>query len=283
MSTSIATALDGRHVRDVVRGSVVTAHAQTTVAALAALMVVYRIHGVLLTDREQAQWVSDLDVLGAVVDGLTDWRFRDRFGVPTLTSETSLREAARVLARAEATHALVREDGNVTGVVSALDVCAAVAGSAVRGGAPPCSTTLSLEERHLARVSAQRVMHDGVVSADPRTPLADLAQTMSRVPIHSVVVEGLRRGSGGEHLVWGVATDVDIVRALAAGFDDATAADIAGTEPLCVESSDSLDDIAHRLCEHAVSHIIVTDATGRPCGVISTLDVLRVVAGGSGI
>jgi CBS domain-containing protein len=283
MTTSIADTLDERRVCDVVRGSVVVAPAPTTVPALAALMVVHRIHGVVVAGDDDAQWVSDHDVLAAALAGVRDWRRADLPGVPTLTAQASLRAAAKALVKAGTSHAFVGRRADPTGVVSALDICAAAGGVTMRGVSPPASTTLSFEERRLDRVPARRVMHPGVVSAAPSTPLSALARTMADGPTHSVVVDGLRRDAGGEHLVWGVVTDLDIVRALAAGLDDAVASDIAGTEPLCVDADDRVDDVARRLREHDISHVIVTDAARRPCGVISTLDVLRVVAGGSGI
>jgi CBS domain-containing protein len=283
MTSSTASTLDERQVRDVVRGPVVVARAPTTVPGLAALMVLNRIHGVVVAGDDDAQWVSDHDVLAAALAGVRDWRRADLPGVPTLTGETSLRSAAKALAKADSSHARVGDGADVSAVVSALDICAAAGGVTMRAEPPPASTTLSFEERRLDRVTAHRVMHHGVVSAAPPTPLSALARMMASAPMHSVVIDGLRRDAGGEHLVWGVVTDLDVVRALAVGLDDAVAADLAATEPLCVDGDDRLDDVARRLREHSISHVIVTDAERCPCGVISTLDVLRIVACSSGI
>lgn len=283
MSIPTTSVLDQRAVRDVIRGSVVVAPMPATIAALAALMVVHRIHGVLVTQEEDEEWVSDLDVLRAAVAGVRDWRGGHRGRAPVVRAQTPLRAAARALAKADVSHGLVVDGDAILGVVSALDICAGAAGEVVRGGAPPVSATLSFEERRLERVDAGRLMHQGVVCAQPTTPLVAIVRTMAETPVHSVVVEGLRRDAGGEHLVWGVVSDLDVARALGDGMDDAVAADIAATEPLCVETTDTLDHVARHLCEHGVAHVIVADGSGRPCGVVSTLDVLRVLACGSGI
>ena len=275
--------LDDRPVDAIVGGPIVVAPLPAEIAALAALMVTHRIHGVLVTHADGEEWASDLEVLRAAVAGDRRWRPGHRRRAPVVQPRASLRATARALVAADASHCLVVDGDAVTGVVSALDLCGAAAGVAVRSEAPPVSTTLSFDERRLERVEARRAMHHGVVTADPATPLVDVARTMAQTPVHCVVVEGVRRDGGGEHLVWGVVSDLDVVRALAGGLDDAVAADVAATEPVCVDATDPLDEVARRLCEHDVAHVIVTDPAGRPCGVVSTLDVLRVVACDSGI
>jgi CBS domain-containing protein len=283
MSAPTILDLDEHHVRDVARGVVIAAHAPSTPPALAALLVVNRIHGVLITAHGHPRWMSDLDVLTAAVGGVGGWFVPRSREVPTIDPDASLRAAARVMTAAGATHALVRDGDAYTGVVSALDLCAAVAGLALAGEPPPSSSALSIEEHRLERVPASRVMHHGVISTGPSTPLVVLARTMSQVPTHSVVVDGLRHDAGGEHLVWGVVTDLDLVRALGDGREDAVAADVAVTEALCIDAADPLDDVARQLCMRGVTHAIVTDAAGRPCGVVSTWDVLRVLACATGI
>ena len=55
-------------------------------------------------------------------------------------------------------------------------------------------------------------------------------------------------------------------------------ADIAATEPLCVDPDDTLDLVADRLVAHGVTHAIVGTERAVPAGVVSTLDVLEVIA-----
>jgi CBS domain-containing protein len=69
------------------------------------------------------------------------------------------------------------------------------------------------------------VMHPGVMSCPPDFPVAVVARTMATHHIHAVVVDGIRRDpTHGEELVWGVVSDMDLVRAARAGrTEDLTA------------------------------------------------------------
>jgi predicted transcriptional regulator len=74
---------------------------------------------------------------------------------------------------------------------------------------------------------------------------------------------------------------MDVLGAAATGRLDATAADLAGTAPLMVAPSDSLQYVARALTADGVRHAIVADELSVPLGVVSTLDVLAVLAIGA--
>lgn len=120
-------------------------------------------------------------------------------------------------------------------------------------------------------------MRHGIVSCAPDTPLSEVAQLMGDHRIHCVVVEGLGETRGGTRLVWGVVSDLDLARAAAADAE-ATAGQVAATEPVTASLSDSLDDVAHIMGEHDIAHLVVVDERAEPIGVISTLDVARALA-----
>jgi CBS domain-containing protein len=114
-------------------------------------------------------------------------------------------------------------------------------------------------------------MHTGVVTCPLETPLRDVARMMGVHRIHAVVVFG----EGPE--LWGVVSDLDLVQAAAAGdFEARTAGGIAVTPLLMVESVDTLTHAAQLMSEHQVAHLIVVEPTsGRPIGMLSTLDLAR--------
>ena len=114
-------------------------------------------------------------------------------------------------------------------------------------------------------------MHPGVVTCPLETPLRDVAWMMGVHRIHAVVVFG----EGPE--LWGVVSDLDLVQAVAAGdFEARTAGGIAVTPLLMVESVDTLTHAAQLMGEHQVAHLIVVEPTsGRPIGMLSTLDLAR--------
>ena len=132
------------------------------------------------------------------------------------------------------------------------------------------------------RAAVADVMRAGVMSCAPDAPLVNVAQTMATHHVHSVVVAGVTRDdSGTQHLIWGLVSDMDIVRAAEAGLEGHTAADAARTEVVTVDPATSLAEAAALMDQHSTAHLIVTSG-GHPIGVISSLDIAGALAWGRG-
>ena len=130
------------------------------------------------------------------------------------------------------------------------------------------------------RATVADVMRPGVMSCAPDAPLLAVAQTMATHHVHSVVVLGIGTDAGGgDHLVWGLVSDMDVVRAAESGIEGHTAADAARTEVVTVDPSTSLVEAARLMDEHDTAHLIVTSG-GQPAGVISSLDIAGAIAWG---
>jgi CBS domain-containing protein len=124
------------------------------------------------------------------------------------------------------------------------------------------------------------VMRPGVMSCAPDASLLTVAQTMATHHVHSVVVTGLTHDDrGGDHLVWGLISDMDLVRAAESGIEGHTAADAARTEVVTVDPTTLLPEAAALMDEHATAHLLVLSG-GRPAGVISSLDLAGALAWG---
>ncbi len=130
--------------------------------------------------------------------------------------------------------------------------------------------------------SVADVMRPGVMGCPPDVPAAMVARMMATHHIHAVVVEGVHADAAhGEQLVWGIVSDLDLVRASRAGIEGRIAGDLATSEPITVEASLPITEAARLMDEHGVSHLVVADGD-RPVGVVSTLDVAGVLAWGRG-
>ncbi len=126
------------------------------------------------------------------------------------------------------------------------------------------------------------VMRAGVMGCPPDVPAAMVARMMATHHIHAVIVEGIHSDpANGEHLEWGIVSDLDLIRAARAGMETLTAGDLAAGDPVCVEASLPLVEAARLMDEHRTAHLIVSDGT-RPVGVVSTLDLAGVLAWGRG-
>ena len=124
-------------------------------------------------------------------------------------------------------------------------------------------------------------MHPGLISCSLDTPLRTVARMMATYRVHAILVitHGEKELPGGG--LWGIVTDTDLIRAAGAGdIDEQPARTIAVTPVLTVATADELARAAQLMVEHDVSHLIAIERhSGRPVGVLSTLDVARALAG----
>ena len=133
----------------------------------------------------------------------------------------------------------------------------------------------------LGRTRVRDAMQLGLFHCAADDDVAAVARTMAEQAIHSVVVAGIaRRDHSGDHLAWGIVSDLDLMRALAPGADEATAAEFAGTEIVTVSPREPLSRAVQIMAEHETAHlVVVSPETGRPVGMLSTLDIARAVDG----
>jgi CBS domain-containing protein len=132
------------------------------------------------------------------------------------------------------------------------------------------------------RASVADIMRPGVMSVAPDAPLLNVAQTMATHHVHAVVVAGISKDEAGtDHLIWGLVSDMDIVRAARSGIEGHTASDAARTEIVSVDPATPLTDAARLMDVHNSSHLIVT-SEGHPVGVLSSLDIAGALAWGRG-
>jgi CBS domain-containing protein len=123
-------------------------------------------------------------------------------------------------------------------------------------------------------------MRVGIFTCPPETPLKTVARMMASYHVHCVVVTS-SDAEGVSEQPWGVVSDLDLVHAAGMDAMDRTAGGTAATELVTVAADDTLARAAKLMTDHQVSHLIVIQPdSGRPVGVISTLDIAGVVAWG---
>jgi CBS domain-containing protein len=132
----------------------------------------------------------------------------------------------------------------------------------------------------LEEATVEDAMTTGLISCSPDTPLSEVALTMASHNIHAVFVFDYEQETGGTAELWGLVSDLDLVAAACADVDSITARESSVTPLVSIRIDDCLEHAAQRMAETGVSHLAVLEAaTGRPVGVLSTLDVVRYVAG----
>jgi CBS domain-containing protein len=132
----------------------------------------------------------------------------------------------------------------------------------------------------LSSMTVRDAMQLGLFHCAPEDDLATVAQLMADQKVHCVVVAGItRRDHFGERLAWGIVSDIDLVCALRSDEPPA-AGEVAGSEVVAVSPTDTLAAAVQLMCEHDTAHLVVASPdTGRPVGMLSTLDIARAVRG----
>ena len=144
---------------------------------------------------------------------------------------------------------------------------------------PASYLTPSFEHARVADAMRPRVL-----TCEPGTLLTAVAQRMASEHVHAIVV--LREAIDPEREIdrrpWAVIADHDILRS-AASIAGRTASDVATGEVFLANPDERLPDVAQRMLEHGTSHAVVVEPrTGRPVGVLSTLDIAGILGWGLG-
>lgn len=124
-------------------------------------------------------------------------------------------------------------------------------------------------------------MHPGILSCDSEATMTDVARMMSTHHVHCIAVEHAAADELDEPVVWGIISDLDLLRAGMRPDAPDTAADLEQRAVMTVESTAALRETAELMLAKGTSHVVVVNPqTRRPVGILSTLDVAGVLSRG---
>ena len=133
----------------------------------------------------------------------------------------------------------------------------------------------------LAHASVSDAMHPGILSCEADATLTDVARLMAGHHVHCVAVMGIAHDGSSERLVWGVISDLDLVRAGIRTGPDELAGAFAIQPIVSVEPATPLREAGELMLARGVSHLVVIEpGAQRPIGILSTLDIAGVLAWG---
>jgi CBS domain-containing protein len=114
----------------------------------------------------------------------------------------------------------------------------------------------------------------GLIDCPADADTRSVARLMAEHNVHCVIVRGTEPDG------WGIVSDLDLMAALRPELTGATAGQLAATDSLVVDPTDTLEHAAQLMADHQTTHAVVVDpVTSRPIGILSTLDVARFLAG----
>lgn len=149
---------------------------------------------------------------------------------------------------------------------------------------PPYGRHMHTNEQHHTHLPryddamVEDVMHPGVLTCPPETPLWTVARMMASYSVHAIVVTDLDAEGDPDERPWGIVSSLDLLRARVAGTDEPSAGGVANTDVVTVSPGDPLATAAQLMADHETEHVVVADLHGRPVGVVSTRDVAAVLA-----
>jgi CBS domain-containing protein len=243
---------------------------------VATLMSVHQVHAVIV-DPAAPRLVTVRDVVRAVLAGRTNAAEAITGETPSMSPHDTLLTVARRMVDDQVAHVLVRErgEGQARGVISTFDIAAVIAGHEprtariVRPAPPRPAISVGRLDGHIVA----DVMHRGVIACPATAPLADVAAALVERRAHTVMVAG----ENG----WAFVSDMDLVAGALRGEPVPTAGDMANMGLAVVRVDATLELAASMVAESRAGHVVAVDAEGFPVGVISTFDLVGVIAAGT--
>ncbi|MEO8687798.1 MAG: CBS domain-containing protein [Solirubrobacteraceae bacterium] len=287
--TDLGASLTHTTVAEAMHPGVVMCGADQPLPVVAAMMASHEIHTVVVQSRQggEALSITDLDLVRAGLRGSPGETAGDLASNPmaTVAPSTTLENATATMAILDVAHLLVRDpDADwPDGVISSFDIVSVLSGRDPRltrttrpGVAQPQGSATGL-----ADTTVGQVMHHGVLTCLPGTPVHELAGQMADLRVHCIAVAGVApRPDGDEHLMWGLVTDMDVIHAAHGARFATPAAELAATAPVALPEDATLERAAILMATHDVTHVVAVGSSGLPSGVVSTLDVIRILAAG---
>jgi CBS domain-containing protein len=270
------SALAAVEAGDVMAPGLVACPPGAALTEVATLMGVHQVHAVVV-DPAAPRLITARDVVRGVLAGATQAGEAIAGEVPSVAPHDTLQTVARRMVDDQVAHVLVREhgEGQARGVISSFDIAAVLAGHEPRTAriVRPAPARPTVSVGRLAAHIVADVMHRGVIACPATAPLADVAAALVERRAHTVMVAG----EDG----WAFVTDMDVVAGALRGEPVPTAGAMASMGLAVVRFDASLELAASMVAESRAGHVVAVDAEGFPVGVVSTLDLVGVIAAGT--
>jgi CBS domain-containing protein len=235
---------------------------------VATLMAVHQVHAVLV-DPHAPRLITARDVVRAALAGATAANEISVPEAPSLAPDETLLAAAERMVSAGEGHVVVCDDaGRARGVLSSFDIVAVLAEHEPRLAriVRPAPARPAISGGPLNRHTVRDVMHRGIFFCPSTTPLADVARVLVERRTHTVMV--------WRDATMGFITDLGVVAAAVHGWPLPTAGELAESGVALIRTNAPLDRAASLVAETAAGHVVATDASDFPVGVLSTLDIV---------
>src|SRR5918994_3199075 len=104
---------------------------------------------------------------------------------------------------------------------------------------------MTTSELPLEAFTVLNALQLGLIERTADADVRSLAHTMAEHSVHSVVIRGIERPRS-----WGIVSDLDLMAAMRPESADATAGQLAATDPVVVDPRETLGRAAQPMAEH---------------------------------
>lgn len=291
LNTDIRSLLARTTVADAMNPGVVMCGAETRLPVVAAAMAGQAIHAIVVPSPHGGSplTITDLDLLRADFGGGAGEQTAGdiaREPMATVAPADTMQAATARMATLDVAHLLVYDAGSVwpDGILSSFDIVSVLSGRdpQLTRGVHFAPARPQVSATRLSAATIGQVMTPGVIACRPDTPVRELAGRMAEMHVHCVAVSGVDgRPDRDEHLMWGLVTHMDVIHSAHRGELATPAGELAATTSIALREDASLERAATLMAEHDVEHVVAVGSSGLPSGVVSTLDVIRILAAGS--
>jgi len=243
---------------------------------VATLMAAHQVHAVVV-DPAAPRLITARDVVRAVVAGSASAADAVLGAASSVSPRDTLPAVARRMVNDQVAHVLVceRGEGQARGIISSFDIAAVLAGHDPRKAriVRPAPARPAISVGRLDRHIVADVMHPGIIACPATASLADVAAVLVERRAHTVMVA--REGG------WAFVSDMDVVAGALRGESAPTAGEMASSGLAVVRVDATLELAASMVAESRAAHVVAVDGEGFPVGVVSTLDLVGVIAAGA--
>jgi CBS domain-containing protein len=271
-----SSALAALEAGEVMAPGLVACPPSAALTEVATLMSVHQVHAVVV-DPGAPRFITARDVVRAVLAGSTSVAEAIVEEASSVSAHDTLQAVAERMVADHAAHVLVREhgEGQARGVISSFDIAAVLAGHEPRTARilRPAPARPAISVGRLDAHTVADAMHPGIIACPATALVGDVAAALVERRAHTVMVA--REGG------WAFVTDMDVVAGALRGEPVPTAGEMASTGLAVVRFDAMLELAAAMVAESRAGHVVAVDGEGFPVGVVSTLDLVGVIAAGS--
>lgn len=130
----------------------------------------------------------------------------------------------------------------------------------------------------LKAITVAEVMNPGIVSCSQTATATEIARVMASCRVHCLAVIGLSHAADSQPRIWGIVSDLDVLRSVTDPDSPSTAQELAQEPVITVRPTTTIHEAAEAMVRYGAHHIVVADPElHTPLGILSTLDIAEIL------